>query len=220
MSCTQVGIFTLKHTFAFPKCFACSRTEVQLYTLSQELRDSSLSRHFQISLCSQVPSQEQSLGGHPCMSEEPGGNRLAHPYKWFFYIQGLEGAPKIESAVVLSSYINSGRSSGALRSPSSTWITWQWYRLSMRLSWKANSFILNESTVWTTFSSLCRQASNGPASVRPSAPSGTTLAGASLSPQNCKVVQSGEGLSSSLVASQDSIVRSPVRGYRETAFII
>lgn len=95
----------------FPKCFACSGTEVQLYMLSQELNDSSLSRHFQISLCCQVPSQEQSVRGHPCMSEESEGNRLAHPYNWFCYVQGLEGAPKIESSVVLASNINSGRSS-------------------------------------------------------------------------------------------------------------
>lgn len=40
-----------KCTFTFLKCFACSRTEVQLYTLSQELNDSSLNQYLQMSLC-------------------------------------------------------------------------------------------------------------------------------------------------------------------------
>lgn len=87
----------------FQKFFACSRTEVQLYTLSQELNDSSQSRHFQISFCSQVPGpallkSKASEGIPPCVSvqlpllQPSGGNRLAHPYSWFSYVQGLEDA--------------------------------------------------------------------------------------------------------------------------------
>ena len=71
MAHTQISIFLFKMHIYILKMFCL--TEVQLYTLPQELNDSSLNQCLQMSLCKlrtcATSSQEWCHGGHPSMRE-------------------------------------------------------------------------------------------------------------------------------------------------------
>ena len=67
MAHTQISIFIFKMHIYILKMFCL--TEIQLYTLPQELNDSSLNQCLQMSLKRATSSQEWCHGGHPWMRE-------------------------------------------------------------------------------------------------------------------------------------------------------